>query len=252
MRQPDDKRRKSPVERFRKILSAEEEHEAAREVRKPAVVKLPPVRIREESLPAQPIVSPETSSSESPVRRGLLPVFWTVASIASLIVNIILLALVIGLWRGLGGPGTAGPGGGLLAGLYGSFEQMDLAHIKATIPVQTNIPFNASVPVKATTTITLSHDVAVQGAHVRISTGPFNIDAPASVTLPAGTALDVDLDLTLPVQTNVPIALDVPVDIAVRDTDLHPAILGLEESIKPLLCASSPETLSVEGEPVCK
>jgi hypothetical protein len=109
-----------------------------------------------------------------------------------------------------------------------------------------------SIPVQTTTGITLAQDASIQGAHVKINTALFNIDAPASVTLPAGTALDVSMNFNVPVQTNVPITLNIPVDIALKDTDLHPAIIGLQDTLKPLYCMISPAALSLSGGQVCK
>lgn len=253
MKLPEDKRARSPADRFRKILSAEKEEGRAAETRKPPVVNLPRVGSAGDERPPQPPAGPPDSRRAAfAFGGGFLPTFWTIASIASLIANVILTVLVISLLRGSALFGTAGGGSGVVVGLYSSLEQMDLAHLKATIPVHADVPLNTSIPVQATSKITLARDVAIQGARVKISTGPFQIDAPASLTLPAGTSLDVALDLTLPVQTTVPMAVDVPVDIPLQDTDLHPVILGLQESLKPLLCATAPDALSLSGEPVCR
>ena len=169
-----------------------------------------------------------------------LPTFWTVGGILSILANLILLSMLISTGRSLGAFGAGGANGGALLSAYSSLEQLDQAHIRATIPVQTNIALDATVPVKSSTTITLAQDVYMEGAHVTINTALFNIDAPANITLPAGTSLDVALDMALPLQTSVPISMDVPVDIAVRDTDLHGAIQGMKDALKPLLCAASP------------
>ena len=145
-----------------------------------------------------------------------------------------------------------GLGTGVLGGLYTNFERMDQAHIRTTIPVQTNIPLNLSIPVQTSTGITLAQDATIPGAHVKINTALFNIDAPASVTLPAGTSLNVTMNFNVPVQTEVPVTLSVPVDIAMQDTDLHPAIVGLQDTLKPLYCMVSPTALSLSGTPICK
>ena len=182
----------------------------------------------------------------------ILPAFWTIASIISLLVNIVLLISVFSLLRMAGSLNTAALGPGVLAGLYTNFERMDQAHIKTEIPVQTIVPLSLTVPVQTTTGITLAKAASIPGAHVRINTSLFNIDAPANVTLPAGTALDVSMAFTVPVQAQVPVTLNVPVDIPLSNTDLHPAILGLQETIKPLYCIVTPGAQSLTGQPVCK
>jgi hypothetical protein len=160
--------------------------------------------------------------------------------------------MLINTWTGLGALGAGGVNGGVLLSAYTSLEQLDQAHIRATIPVQTNIALDTTVPVKSSTNITLAQDVYMEGAHVTINTALFNIDAPANITLPAGTSLDVTLDMALPLQTSLPIAMDVPVDIVVSDTELHGAIQGMKDALKPLLCAASPGAMLPDGRAICR
>ena len=250
---PDPKRRKSPVDRFRSILSDGQKNDERKDLKKPPIVNLPKAKVTNVSpalvSPAPPPVPHSDSRSEN---NRFLPVFWTVASIISLIVNAILVILVVIILRELGSLNSANLGSGLLGGLYTNFERMDQAHIKTMIPVQTTIPLNMTIPVQATTGITLAQDASIQGAHVKINTALFNIDAPASVTLPAGTTLNVTMNFNVPVQTDVPVTLTVPVDIALKDTELHPAIIGLQDTLKPLYCIISPAALSLSGDQVCK
>jgi hypothetical protein len=195
---------------------------------------------------------PATPNAES-VKSKLqfLSAFWTFASIVSMIVNIILLAVLILALRGLGGLNLSQIGTGLVGGLYSNFERMDAAHIKTTIPID-SIQLNTTIPVQKTTNITLADSVEIPNAHVKISTGTFNIDSDADVTLPAGTTLNVVLNFDLPVQQSVPINLKVPVDIALDTTDLHPAITGLEKTIQPLYCILNPDAISINNVPVCR
>ena len=261
MSMPDHKRRKSPVDRFRSILSdsqKNDEHKENRENRKSPVVNLPKVKPTDGSpapglsAPPQAVSQPVYQTDSPNQNNHFLPTFWTVASIISLTVNAFLIILMVIVLRGLGSLNTVNLGTGILGGLYTNFERMDQAHIKTTIPIQTTIPLNMSIPVQTTTGITLAQEVSIQGAHVKINTALFNIDAPASVTLPAGTALNVTMNFNVPVQADVPVTLSVPVDIALKDTDLHPAIIGLQDTLKPLYCIISPSALSLNGEPVCR
>ncbi len=247
---PDSKPRRSPADRFHKILLAEHEGEPAAKARKPATVNLPKVVA---AAPTLHPAAPQAHARGDPQVGGnrLMQRFWTFSSIASLVINVVVLAALILWMRGRDRPDSSGPGSALLAGLYANLDLMDQAHIKAVLPIQSSIPLSASVPVHTTTNITLAHEVAIEGAHVKITTDSLNIDAPATVTLPAGTPLDVTLSLDLPVQTTLPVAFDVPLDIAVQDTDLHPALVGLKDTIKPMLCAATPNALSLTGKPVC-
>lgn len=253
MTMPDHKRRKSPVDRFRSILSDGQKNDERIDIRKSPVVNLPKVKPTD----LQPTLDsstppPAPQSGSHLVNNRFLPTFWTVASIVSLTVNALLIIIVVFILRGLGRLNTANLGPGLIGGLYTNFERMDQAHIKTMIPVQTTIPLNMSIPVQTSTSITLAQDVSIQGAHIKINTPLFPLDAPASIILPAGTDLNVMLNFNVPVQADVPLTLNVPVDIALRDTDLHNAIVGLQETLKPLYCVVSPAALSLSGEPVCK
>ncbi len=261
MAEPDDKRRKTPADRFRTIISADQNRENPpakrtypRATSSPAL-NLPKPMPGDGSQPAaaaaRPSVNGSKSSSPTAVSR-ILPAFWTIASIISLLVNIVLLISVFGLLRMAGSLNAVALGSGVLGGLYTNFERMDQAHIKTEIPVQTIVPLNLTVPVQTTTGITLAKAASIPGAHVRINTALFNIDAPANVTLPAGTALDVSMAFTVPVQAQVPVTLSVPVDIPLSNTDLHPAILGLQETIRPLYCLVTPAAQSLAGQSVCK
>ena len=267
MSMPDDKRRKSPVDRFRRILSADQKKADTAEAKNPPITSLPErkstahsqadpeghaTQAYQSSAPTQGPQIATNTLSQTPGNNRFLPIFWTVASIISLMFNLILVIIVAVLLRDLGSFNAAGLGQGLLGGLYSNFERMDQAHIKTVLSMQTNLPLNLAIPVQTSTSITLAKAVSIPDAHVKISTASLNIDAPASVTLPAGTALDVVLNFAVPVQTNVPVSLNVPVDIAVQDTDLHPAIAGLQDSIKPLLCLFSLSAVSPGGGAVCK
>lgn len=248
---PDDKRRRTPADRFRNILSADKDDESTPEVRKPAVVNLPKLGALPEERGAEPAEStaPGRSRPAATASSRFLPTFWTVGGILSIIANFILFFM---LSSGGGGANSSGSASEALLGVYRSLEQLDEAHIRASIPVETSAILDASVPVTSTTSITLARDTFVQGAHVQISTTQFNIDAPANITLPAGTQLEAALDMDLVLQTNLPMAMDLPVDIAVSQTDLHAAIQGLKDSIRPLLCASNPGAILPDGLPACR
>jgi hypothetical protein len=252
MTMPDDKQKKSVTDRFHNIISsANADNESEEKPKSQVFDRLPkkakPVDVSAKQPATPPPPSPDSQSGPR-LRGGFLPIFWTVASALSLTVNIVLLIVLgIVLFKG----NALGLGNGLLGGLYSNFERMDEAHIKANIPVQTSIPLNLSIPVQTTTGITLAQDVAITGAHVKINTQLFNIDAPADVTLPAGTALNVVLNFSVPVQTDVPVTLNVPVDIPLQATELHPAITGLQDTIKPIYCLINPFALSLKGGMIC-
>jgi hypothetical protein len=260
MSMPDDKRKASPADRLHNILDADQTKKTPAVSRTyPKSTSAPNIHLpppgKAEAKPARATtVAPAAvqPTVDRPVGGTLLPAFWTIASIISLLFNLVLVIVVVMLLQGLGSLDASGLGPGVLGGLYSNFQLMDAAHIKTTIPVQANIPLNLSIPVQTTTAISLAQAATIQGAHVRINTTALNIDAPATVTLPAGTTLSVVLGFAVPVQGQVPVSMTVPVDIAIHDTELHSPIQGLQDTIRPLYCMASPSAKSVTGEPVCK
>ena len=250
MTPPDENRKGSPRERFRSILSAEQDDEPAPEARKPAVVNLPRLnadrgqsrrRVPADDEPKCPVEAPGTGSR-------LMRTFWTVGAGLSILANFVLLGLLLGR-NGI--PGSAGSDQALVA-VYSSLEQLDNAHIRASIPIQSDLSLDTTVPVQTTTRITLASDLLVRGAHVTINASGLSIDAPADITLPAGTEMDVNLDLVLPIKAALPATADIPVDIAIRDTELHAAIQALKDSLRPQVCAQSPGATLADGTPICR
>lgn len=201
------------------------------------------------------VVSPPPPPAQVAPRRSglqLLPAFWTIASLMSITVNIILIAILLIMLNMLTGIQLTANDqiSGLLGGLYNNFVKMDQATISRTIPVDANIPLNIVVPVQTTTRITLAERVVIQDARVRINQGGVSIDAPAMVTLPANTPLIVNLDFPLTVQNSIPVHLDVPVNIPLNETQLHEPFVGLRQVVEPWYCLVEPNAV-FNGMPVC-
>ncbi len=185
--------------------------------------------------------TPQPAGSRRPWwNSGFFPVFWTVASAISLLLNVFLCLFLFGILS-LRAPLTrtvTGQSTTVLGGLYSNFQALDQATIRSNIPVDASIPINIMVPVQTRTTIRLSAPVQIRSRACLIRTGGLTLDAPALVTLPEGQPLDVDLNFMLPVQSNVPVHLDVPVNIPLRDTELHGPFVGLQEVVDPGIVSS--------------
>lgn len=216
-------------------------------------------RLPRAGTPPPPKTPPSAAVAAAPEPAGkptsrfrFGPAFWTVASILSLTVNVVLLAVALVALRLLGGLSFTPQDqmAGVLGGLYHNFVKMDQATISANIPVDAMIPLNIVVPVQATTRITIAEAAVIPNAHVRINTGSLNIDANAEVTLPAGTPLMVTLDFPLNVQNNIPVHLDVPVNIPLSQTQLHEPFVGLQKVVEPYYCLIEPN-VTVNGVNVC-
>lgn len=213
--------------------------------------------------PATPPISSSTSKQRpnSSFKFGsgewkFLPAFWTIASVMSFTVNIVLLIVLIILLQNLNTVGVTvtGISDQLLGGLYNNFVLMDQAHIRTTIPVSKEIPVQFTLSVSGPTSVTLTDNVTINGALVTVNTGGLNINnARANIVLPQGTVLPVFINgLSVPVDQKVLAELNVGVDIPLKDTELHQPFAGLQDVVRPYYCLIKPGALSlVDNSPVC-
>ena len=200
---------------------------------------------------------PATKTQKSYSENKFLPTFWTIASVISMLVNIGVVIVLIVVIRLLGGTNAAiafaqSQANGLLGGLHENFVKMDDASIKTTIHVEKDIPVQFSLNVTGSTNVTLSDDVAINGALVTVNTGGLNINnARANIVLPAGTVLPIVIEnLVVPVDKAVPAILDVPVDIPLNQTELHDPFVGLQKVVEPYYCLLQTSVI-VNGVDVC-
>lgn len=209
-----------------------------------------------ESTPksAEPKQSQEAVESKNKAsfkfNRGeykFMPAFWTIASVMSFTVNIVLLLILVVLLQNLNTVGVTATGvtDQLLGGLYENFVKMDNATIRTQIPVNADVPLSITVPVKATTQITLAEAAVIRNAHVVINTGGVDINANATVTLPKDTPLTVNLDFPLQVTDTIPVKLLVDVNIPLKDTELSDPFNGLQDVVRPYYCLIQPDATSI-------
>jgi hypothetical protein len=200
---------------------------------------------------------PDSVSSEPRPRARrfqFLPAFWTIASLMSITVNIILIIILLILFQMLGViQGTANDKiSGLLGGLYMNFVKMDQASIQTNIHVEKEIPVNFNLNVSGPTNVTLSQPVTISGALVTVQTGGLNIvNAQARIVLPQGTVLPINIEsLAVPVNQSVLAVLDVPVNIPLNQTQLHEPFVGLQKVVEPWYCLVEPNA-TFNGVQVC-
>ena len=187
------------------------------------------------------------------------PGVWNFLSIFSLLMNVILIVIVILLALRMNS--LQKTFSSLLGGLYDNFVRMDRSVISTTIQMQgVPIPVNFILPItQEETVVTLTQAVTVRNAHVSIDTGEIRINAPATVTLPAGTSLPITLRLDVPVQTTVLMDLWVPVNIDIASAgasdpavaSMHTSLLGLQDAVGPLYCLLQPGAIDYLSQPVC-
>jgi hypothetical protein len=209
------------------------------------------------TTPPKPTAVPVSAAPEAkPERRRyrFLPAFWTIASLMSITVNIVLIVILLILLQMLGAIQLTANDQitSLLGGLYNNFAKMDEANIRTNIHVEKEIPVEFTLNVNGPTNVTLSNDVTIDGALVTVQTGGLNIvNARARIVLPMGTLLPINIEnLVVPVNQKVLAVLDVPVDIPLDQTELHEPFTGLQQVVKPWYCLVEPNAL-INNVQVC-
>ena len=199
-------------------------------------------------------VSPSPERESRPSRYKFLPAFWTIASVISLGVNLVLIVILLIVLQMLGTIQLTADDqvSGLLGGLYGNFVKMDEANIRTNIHVEKEIPVQFTLNVSGPTNVTLSQDVTINGALVTVGTGGLNIvNARATIVLPKDTLLPINIqNLVVPVDQRVLAVLDVPVDIPLAQTELHDPFVGLQQVVKPWYCIVEPNAV-INNVQVC-
>jgi hypothetical protein len=208
------------------------------------------VPVSSESVPDSAYSEPRPRAR----RFQFLPAFWTIASLMSITVNIILIVILLLVFQMLGVIQVTANDkiSGLLGGLYTNFVKMDQASIQTSIHVEKEIPVNFNLNVSGPTNVTLSQPVTINGALVTVQTGGLNIvNAQARIVLPQGTVLPINIEnLVVPVNQSVLAVLDVPVNIPLNQTQLHEPFVGLQKVVEPWYCLVEPNA-TVNGVQVC-
>ncbi len=168
------------------------------------------------------------------------PAFWTIASLLSLSINIILIVILLLAGRQIFSIKEL-ISGQLIGGLYYNFIRMDQARIMTQVQVEDiihvsdTIPVVFDLPLNQKTKVLLTEDTLVENATIFLNGQPVPID----IILKEGTPLNIQLkmtvpvDQTVPVELEVPVSLTVPVNIPLNQTELHEPFVGLQEVISP-------------------
>jgi hypothetical protein len=211
---------------------------------------------KKDSTPSGTIQSSLKPALSNGQKFNFGPPFWTLASIISLAVNVVLVVLLLAFLFNMNrfNLGNAmNLGNSFLGGLFTNFEKMDRAHITSNIQVNTTIPVKFDLQLNQQTNVILSQDVTIDNAVVTVKTGGLNItNALTTIVLPQGTTLPIVLNLSVPVDTTVPVTLTVPVDIPLDQTQLHEPFVGLQEVVKPFYCMINSAAMDLNGQPICK
>jgi hypothetical protein len=184
----------------------------------------------------------------APLYKALI---WT-----SFLINAVLL-VIIGIIGGivitqrnqintLAGSGTTFAADNL-AELQDVVADLQDATIVYTVPLDTRLPIEMTVPINNETILTprnvvkLTEPVALDvPAAILFPGGGGNLNATVKIELPAGLELPVDLNMDVALATSVPVQLDVPVNIPLAETELGPQFQRLGAIVDRLVNPISP------------
>ncbi|MBA3946862.1 MAG: hypothetical protein H0X37_20150 [Herpetosiphonaceae bacterium] len=120
--------------------------------------------------------------------------------------------------------------------LTGAVEGLQNATIKATIPIDQQVPVALQVGVDQDTTVVLTQPVTIRApAHIDFPGGGGNLNTTVTLSLPTGFPLPIHLNMTIPVKDQkIQVKFDQPVTIPLKDTELAGPFAQLHELLKPL------------------
>ncbi len=120
--------------------------------------------------------------------------------------------------------------------LQGAVEGLQNATIKATIPIDQQVPVALQVGVDQDTTVVLTQPVTIKApAHIDFPGGGGNLNTTVTLNLPVGLPLPIHLNMTIPVKDQkIQVKFDQPVTIPLKDTELAGPFAQIHELLKPL------------------
>jgi hypothetical protein len=199
---------------------------------------------------ARPTTTTSTRPRDARPLFVQLPALWKAMIITSFVVNLVLIAVLLGAgyffwqWRSALAGTTVGVQGFAhdnVTELRDVVDQLEAAHIVTTIPLNQNLSLKdkgVSVPVDQVTQVTLTDDVPLNlaGADIDLGAGNRLRAQNISLVLPAGTPLTIALKMNIPLDdVTIPIQLDVPVDIELAKTELGPQFQRLGNVVDRLV-----------------
>jgi hypothetical protein len=117
---------------------------------------------------------------------------------------------------------------------HSAVGEIQQATIRATVPIDHQLPLQLQVPIDQNTTVTTVAPIPLSvPAQITFPAGGGTLNATVSLDLPVGTQLPVHLGLNVPVTTTVPVRLDVPVNIPLRETELAAPFERLRRLLEP-------------------
>lgn len=128
-----------------------------------------------------------------------------------------------------------------LGAVTSALDDLENATIRATVPIDQQVPLAFNVPIDQDTTVVLNRPVPLStNAQFTLPGEAGVLRGQVTLTLPPGLELPVRLSATVPVSSSVAVNWDVPVAIPVRDTELGEPFGRLRTLLQPLVSFFTP------------
>ena len=187
--------------------------------------------------PAAETPAPTAAVPPEKPRKSRPRKFWdaakTIALIASMVIDLILIVAVVILANQVGAIKLTL--NSVLGQLDSAFEDLGQVVITETIKINQQVPVQFDLPLKQDTVVTTQSPVPIN-TQATFSLGQFgSINGTVSLQLPAGTSLPVHLELTVPVSNVIPVVFDQPVRIPLAEKGLGSVVSKLRAALAPII-----------------
>jgi hypothetical protein len=164
---------------------------------------------------------------EGGMEKQRVPLFYRIATIFSLLVSLVLVAVVIAL------PFVLRP---ILSDVLGELNNLENAVITTTVVVDQPMPVQGTaIQVLEPLTVTTVAESNINAAYVTMYLGNGSqVAGTTYIVVPAGTELPIDFRNRIIMSTTIPVKLSIPVSIPLKDTQVGAFAANLKEMLRPI------------------
>lgn len=161
------------------------------------------------------------------MEKPTVPLFYRIAIIFSLIVNLILVAVVIAL------PFVLRP---ILSNVVNELNGLENAVIETTVQVDEAMAVrDVVIQVLQPITVSTTSETVIDAAYVTMYLGSGSqVAGTTYINLPPGTNLAIDFRNNIVMSSTIPVSLNIPVSIPLQDTQVGTFAANLKGMLAPI------------------
>jgi len=159
--------------------------------------------------------------------KPTVPLFYRIAIIFSLLVNLILVAVVIAL------PFVLRP---ILGNVVNELNGLENAVIETTVEVDEAMPVqDVVIQVLQPITVSTTSDAQIDAAYVTMYLGSGSqVAGTTYISIPPSTNLPIDFRNNIVMSSTIPVRLNIPVAIPLKDTQVGTFAANLKGMLAPI------------------